>query len=84
MGMKKYQEAIEIFKFNIRLHPGSVKGYNFLSYAHMKNGNKELAIKSCKKLLEPDLENTDVMNRLKQLQSDTHEDEKNAVKKEKK
>jgi hypothetical protein len=50
----------------------------------MKNGDKELAIKSSKKLLVPNPENTDAMNRLKQLQSDTHEDAKDAVKKEKK
>ena len=52
MNEENLKEAIEIFKLNVKLYPGSWNVYDSLGEAYMKSGHKELAIKNYKKSLE--------------------------------
>ncbi|MGI8640477.1 MAG: tetratricopeptide repeat protein [Pyrinomonadaceae bacterium] len=52
IGMNRLNQAIEIFKLNVESYPQSANVYDSLAEAYMKNGNKELAIKSYEKSLE--------------------------------
>lgn len=52
LKMKKLEEAIEICKLNVELHPQSFKVYESLAEAFLVNGDKELAIKNFEKSLE--------------------------------
>jgi CubicO group peptidase (beta-lactamase class C family) len=65
----KGKEAVEIFKLNVEAYPESVNTYDSLAEAYMKTGNKELAIKYYKIVLEklPDNKNInpDFKTRLK-------------------
>ncbi len=53
----KTAEAIEFFKLNVDLFPGSGNCYDSLGEAYLKSGNKELAIKNYKKSVELDPQN---------------------------
>jgi alpha/beta hydrolase fold/Tetratricopeptide repeat len=46
------EKALEVFKLNVYLHPGSAKAYDSLGEAYLKTGNKELAVQNYKKALE--------------------------------
>jgi tetratricopeptide (TPR) repeat protein len=58
-GMKKPEEAIEVFKQNVDDYPQSANVYDSLGEAYLVAGNKELAIKNYRRSLElkPDSEN---------------------------
>jgi len=66
----KLDEAITIFKLNVRAHPTSSNVYDSLGEAYLKNGQKELAIKNYKKSLELDSNNTNAINIIKQLEQE--------------
>ncbi len=51
MNQQKYEEAIGVFKLNVKLFPNSWNVYDSLAEAYMKIGNRELAIKTYKKSL---------------------------------
>jgi CubicO group peptidase (beta-lactamase class C family) len=69
-GGGKPKEALEIFKLNVYLYPGSANVYDSLAEAYMVNGERELAIKNYKRSLELDSKNTNAIQQLKKLDPD--------------
>jgi cytochrome c-type biogenesis protein CcmH/NrfG len=67
MGMKRLDQAIEIFKLNTEAYPQSSNVWDSLGEAYMNKGNKELAIKNYGKALELDPSNTNAAAILKRL-----------------
>lgn len=67
MNQQKYNEAIEIFKLNVKLHPNSWNVYDSLGEAYMRAGNKELAIHNYKKSLELNPQNDNAIGMLNNL-----------------
>ncbi len=65
--MKKFQEAIKLFKLNVEYFPDSWNVYDSLAEAYMKNGNNDLAIKNYEKSLELNSENKNASEMLKKL-----------------
>ena len=63
----KYDEAIEIFKYNVTLYPNSENVYDSLAEACMTAGKKELAIENYNKVLEINPQNSNAAKMLKQL-----------------
>jgi len=66
----KLDDAIAVFKLNVRVYPSSSNVYDSLGEVYMKNGQKELAIKNYKKSLELNPNNTNAMNMLTQLENE--------------
>jgi len=64
---KKFEDAIDIFKKNVKLYPKSSNVYDSLGEAHMKNGDKELAIKNYKMSLELDPKNNNAKEMIEKL-----------------
>jgi tetratricopeptide (TPR) repeat protein len=64
---KKFQEAIQIFNLNVKLHPDYANGYDSLGEAYMAKGENELAIRNYKKSLELDPQNDNAVQMLKKL-----------------
>lgn len=50
--MKKYKEAIEIFKLSVDAYPQSYNTFDSLAEAYMDNGDTELAIKNYQRSIE--------------------------------
>ncbi|HXM42700.1 MAG TPA: amidohydrolase family protein [Bryobacteraceae bacterium] len=67
IGMKRYKEAIEIFKLSVEAYPLSYNTYDSLAEAYMDNGDKELAIKNYEKSLQLNPYNANGQRRLKIL-----------------
>jgi CubicO group peptidase (beta-lactamase class C family) len=64
---KRTEDAIEIFKLNIKAYPKYANGYDSLAEAYMISGNKTLAIKNYAKSLELDPNNTAAVEKLNEL-----------------
>jgi len=64
---KKIQDAIEMFKLNVDIHPDYANGYDSLAEAYMNAGENELAIKNYEKSLELDPGNNNAKEMLKRL-----------------
>ena len=69
MGMKRLDQAIEIFKLNTEAYPQSSNVWDSLGEAYMNKGNKELAIKNYEKSLELDPSNANAVAMLKKLRA---------------
>jgi len=67
LGEGKLNKAIEIFKFNVELHPKSSNCYDSLGEAYMQKGEKKLAIKNYAKSLELNPDNTGAVQKLQEL-----------------
>lgn len=52
LGARKFKEAIEIFKLNVKAFPKSANTYDSLAEAYMRTGNNELAVRYYQKALE--------------------------------
>lgn len=63
LGKQKIDDAITVFKLNIKEYPEAYNVYDSLGEAFMINGEREMAIKYYKKALEinPDFENSKIM-----------------------
>jgi predicted alpha/beta superfamily hydrolase len=68
----KMEEAIKLFKLNVKTFPQSWNVYDSLGEAYMKNGQKELAITNYKKSLKLNPENKNALEMLKKLGSGNH------------
>ena len=64
----KVPEAIEVFKLNVELFPGSSNVYDSLGEAYMKSGDKEKAVINYEKSLELNPENNNAREMLKKLE----------------
>jgi CubicO group peptidase (beta-lactamase class C family) len=65
----RIQDAIKIFRLNVREFPKSANAYDSLGEVYMKNGNKDLAIENYEKSLELDPGNTNAVEVLKTLKA---------------
>jgi len=52
LNMRRYDEAIQVFKLNVQTYPNSANVYDSLAEAYMKNGDIDLAIEHYTKTLE--------------------------------
>ncbi len=68
MNSGKISEAIEVFKLNVELFPGSFNVYDSLGEAYMKSGDNKNAIKNYQKSLELNPENNNAKEMLKVLE----------------
>ena len=64
---KKPEEAIELFKINVRLYPQSWNAYDSLGEAYAAAGQKDLAIKNYEKSVELNPKNESGLAALKKL-----------------
>ncbi len=67
MEMRRFEQAIEVFKLNVEAFPQSANTYDSLGEAYMNAGNKELAIKNYEKAVAMDPANTNAIAILKRL-----------------
>lgn len=67
LGLKKFDDAIEVFTQNTEDHPGSWNAWDSLAEAYADKGNKELAIKYYEKSLQLNPDNTNGANQVKKL-----------------
>ena len=67
--VERYQEAIEVFEFNIELFPDVANVYDSLGEAHMFTKNKEKAIHYYEKALEIDTELESAIRALEKLKA---------------
>jgi tetratricopeptide (TPR) repeat protein len=71
MRAGKINEAIEVFKINVREFPKSSNVYDSLGEAYMQAGNRELALENYKKSIVLDPHNTNALEMLKRLEGPT-------------
>lgn len=69
ISLKRYDDAIGMFKINVHLFPGSSNVYDSLGEAYMLKGEKELAVQNYKKSLELDPENNNAKAMIKRIES---------------
>ena len=67
LGRKRIDEAIEVFKMNVEDYPDSSNVYDSLGEAYEMKGDKEQAIKNYKRSVELNPNNTNGIQKLKQL-----------------
>jgi imidazolonepropionase-like amidohydrolase len=67
IAMKKFKDAIEIFKLSVEAYPQSYNTYDSLAEAYMDDGDKELAIQNYQKSLEINPRNVNAVEKLKTL-----------------
>jgi CubicO group peptidase (beta-lactamase class C family) len=64
---QRIEDAIEIFKLNVSVHPKYANGYDSLAEAYMTAGKIEQAIEYYEKALELDPNNSNAVEKLKEL-----------------
>lgn len=64
---QRVADAIAIFKLNVSVHPKYANGYDSLAEAYMTAGSTDLAIEYYEKSLELDPDNTNAVEKLKEL-----------------
>ncbi len=67
LELKNVLGAIDVFKLNVELFPGSWNAYDSLGEAYLVNGNKKLAKKNYKASLKINPENTYAIEALKRM-----------------
>ncbi len=60
--------ALQVFQMNVELHPGLANAHDSLGECYMRNGEKEKAIESYKRVLEINPQNQNAREMLKKLQ----------------
>ena len=68
--MERLEDAIEIFKLNAEAYPESSNVYDSLGEAYMMNGNTDMAIANYEKSLELNPDNTNAVEKLKELKNE--------------
>jgi CubicO group peptidase (beta-lactamase class C family) len=72
LGKDMKSEAINIFKYNLAVHPNSSRAYEGLAEGYDDIGEKKLAIENYKKAAGLDPANTYATDRIKKLESETN------------
>ena len=67
LAQKKFDDAIEVFQMNVKLHPKSSNVYDSLGEAYMLAGKREKAIENYEKSVKLDPENKNGISMLTQL-----------------
>ena len=67
IAMKKYSDAVAVFKLSTEMYPKSYNTYDSLAEAYIDNGSKNLAIENYRKSLELNPRNTNATGKLKLL-----------------
>jgi imidazolonepropionase-like amidohydrolase len=67
IAMKRFKDAIEVFKLSVEVYPQSYNTYDSLAEAYMDDGDKDLAIKNYQRSLQLDPGNTNAVEKLKKL-----------------
>ena len=73
LELDKKDEAIAIFKINVKAHPESANVYDSLGEAYLKSANNEMALKNYRIAFEKDPENQNakkIIERLSQSKND--------------
>ena len=70
LNFKHLEQAIEIFKQNIKLHPNSFNVYDSMGEAYLANGQKDLAIENYEKSITLNSKNENGKTMLKKLKSE--------------
>ncbi len=68
MGKGKIEDAVEVFKLNVELHPDSANVYDSLGEAYVNSGDSKNAIINYKKSLELNPDNDNAKEMLKKLE----------------
>jgi hypothetical protein len=66
---KKVADAIEMFKLSTEVYPESYNTWDSLAEAYMNHGDKDLALKNYEKSLALNPDNTNAVEKLKQLRA---------------
>jgi tetratricopeptide (TPR) repeat protein len=69
LGQEKFDDAIEVFKLNVKLYPKSGNVYDSLGEAYLLAGNKDKAIENYEKSVKLDPNNTNGIEVLKKLRN---------------
>jgi CubicO group peptidase (beta-lactamase class C family) len=64
INLKKFEEAIAVFKLNTEAFPKSSNTYDSLGEAYMLHGDRDLAIRNYQKSLELDPKNTNAIDKI--------------------
>lgn len=67
LNASRFSDAIEVFRFNVEMFPGSANVYDSLAEAYMKSGDNKMAIENYEKSLELNPENENAKEMLKKL-----------------
>lgn len=67
IAMKRFKDAIEIFKLSVEAYPESYNTYDSLAEAYMDDGDTDLAIQNYRKSLQLNPGNTNAIEKLKKL-----------------
>jgi tetratricopeptide (TPR) repeat protein len=67
LELDKKDEAIALFKINVKAHPESANVYDSLGEAYLKSGNNEMALKYYRIAFEKDSENLNANKIIKRL-----------------
>jgi CubicO group peptidase (beta-lactamase class C family) len=68
LGLKRVEDAVEVFKLNVSLHPASWNAYDSLAEGYEANGDRVAAIKNFKRSLELNPQNDNATEHLKKLE----------------
>ncbi|MDT4966184.1 MAG: hypothetical protein QOJ64_921 [Acidobacteriota bacterium] len=69
LNARHVEEAIALFKLNVEMYPRGFNTYDSLAEAYMVHGDRLLAIRNYRKSLALNPQNTNAVEKLKQLQS---------------
>jgi Tfp pilus assembly protein PilF len=68
--IKKFpNEAVELFKLNVKMYPKSYNVYDSLAEGYMTAGNNKLAIKNYQKSLKLNPKNTNATDMIKKMET---------------
>lgn len=68
LGQERFEDAIEVFRLNVRLHPDSWNVYDSLGEAYFRSGNDELAKTNYERSLELNPLNQNAVGMLKRIE----------------
>lgn len=67
IARREFDAAIEVFKMNVEMNPGSANAYDSLGEAYLRGGNNELAVENYSKSLDLNPDNANAREVLKEL-----------------
>jgi imidazolonepropionase-like amidohydrolase len=70
--MKRFKDAIAVFKLSVETYPQSYNTYESLAEAYMDDGDKDLAIQNYRKSLDSNPQNSNAVEKLKTLGAGPH------------